>query len=281
MAICCDANMRALWAIFGLNTAFTIAQLCGAAAANSLALMGDTGTMAVDSMTYAINLYAEYNKSRLGADRAEALEIGASVFSVVALLGVTAYVMRDAIDRLNAPQGDGDGVNPSIMLFFTSLNLLIDFGMCGSIVLRHGTSTLVPRCLCPRCCCRRRHDQHEAEMQRQLAPASLFSSSSACHACDTAAAGGGVASAWAREGGGAGGGEGGREGGGEDGGESGGEAAHQTAVSAPKAATRARENLNMCSAFAHVLADTMRTLTVNPNPNPNAVGHNAHADGAP
>ena len=95
--------MRALWITFGLNTTFTIIQLLGAAAANSLALMGDTGTMFVDSVTYAINLYAEYNKTKLGPRQAARLEIAASVISVVALLGVTCYVIDDALARLTRP----------------------------------------------------------------------------------------------------------------------------------------------------------------------------------
>ena len=53
---CCTSNMRALWATFMLNTLFTIAQTIGATASNSLALLSDTGTMWVDSATYAVNL---------------------------------------------------------------------------------------------------------------------------------------------------------------------------------------------------------------------------------
>ena len=104
---CSEPNMRALWATFILNTSFTICQALGARAANSLALLGDTGTMAVDSLTYAINLAAEYNKYRLSVRTSDKIEIVASVFSVFALVGVTIYVMQDALKRLSSTEGAG------------------------------------------------------------------------------------------------------------------------------------------------------------------------------
>ena len=132
---CCTENMRALWTTFALNTIFTLAQATGATAANSLALLGDTGTMFIDSATYAVNLAAEYYKAQLGARRSAVVEVVASAVSVVTLLGMTVFIMTDAIDRLASPDDEED-VDPVIMLFFTCFNLLIDIGMCISLVTR-------------------------------------------------------------------------------------------------------------------------------------------------
>ena len=97
---CGNANIRALWWTFLLNTGFTVAQVAGAAAANSLAMMGDTGTMLVDSATYAINIYAEYQKAKRGPEAGAKYDVAASIFSVITLVGVTVYVMADAVGRL-------------------------------------------------------------------------------------------------------------------------------------------------------------------------------------
>lgn len=134
-----------------LNTVFTLAQIGGATAANSLALMGDTGTMAIDSATYAVNIAAEYYKARLGARRSALVEVAASGVSVLALLGVTAFVFYDAIARISALDDDQE-VDPIIMLAFTCVNLLVDFGMCASFLLRKtgGLAGCLPS-YCPGC----------------------------------------------------------------------------------------------------------------------------------
>ena len=147
---CCTSSLQALWWTFALNTTFTLAQTAGATAANSLALLGDTGTMYVDSVTYAINIAAEYYKTRLGARRSAYVEVAASTISVLALLGVTAFVMWDAVARLKAP-ATGEEVDPIVMLVFTCFNLLVDIGMCASMILRKTGG--VSDCLSHRCGC--------------------------------------------------------------------------------------------------------------------------------
>ncbi|KOO33515.1 hypothetical protein Ctob_014399 [Chrysochromulina tobinii] len=114
-----------------------MAQTAGATAAHSLALMGDTATMAVDSVTYAINIGAEYHKETVGPRAAARIEIGASLLSVVALVAVTISIVISAVARLSEAAAEKDeDVDPLIMLIFTSMNLAVDIGMCGSIVLR-------------------------------------------------------------------------------------------------------------------------------------------------
>ena len=49
---------------FGL---FMIAEIIGALAGNSLALLGDAAAMSVDVNAYLTNLYAEYAKEKYGS----------------------------------------------------------------------------------------------------------------------------------------------------------------------------------------------------------------------
>jgi Co/Zn/Cd efflux system component len=84
---CWTPTARALWAAFALNTTFTCGQLVGALAANSIAMLGDTSTMFVDSVTYAAGLLGEYHKNQSGPRTAAAVELSAASFSVIALFG--------------------------------------------------------------------------------------------------------------------------------------------------------------------------------------------------
>ena len=161
--------------------------------------------------------------------RTHSLEIGASLFSVAALCTVTAFVMRDAVGRLSRSRGgeagsgegsgevegevEGEEVDPIIMLTFTCFNLLVDFGMFASILLRRrGGGGGSACCLCP-------------YFLRPAPPNAAASDELQDEAAEGGAGAGGAA---------------------------GGAAAEDAAAL----------NLNMCSALAHVVADTMRTLTV-------------------
>ena len=263
-----------------MNTCFTVAQTFGAAAANSLALAGDTGTMYVDSGTYAINIATEYHKERVGADGAAKIELLSAAISVLALAAVTVKVSFDAVERLRttgaaaAAQAD---VDPKIMLVFTTVNLFVDFGMCASIVLRRTGG--MARCVgvrCPSlggcccCCCecssccmpgrvpggsavvpvRRRglrltwagkptgrSPSQSARHRPPSTPRQKFSPlrSMPAEAAETA----------------------------EEASEASADVSlGQVAALATELDVSPRHDLNVCSAFAHVLADTMRTLTV-------------------
>ena len=120
------------------------------------------------------------NKFRLRPRVARALDIGVSLFSVAALCGVTVYVMHDAIRRLGKSESEEDDVNPTIMLFFTSINLLIDFGMFGSIVLRRGG---FGGCLCSRC----KPASATALLQREASPGRADGVDGAALSCATRA----------------------------------------------------------------------------------------------
>ena len=283
---CCTQNLRALWTTLLLNTSFTIAQIFGAAAAHSLALLGDTGTMVVDSITYAVNIAAEYYKESVGggdvmAERRSAkIEVFASLLSVLALLGVTAVVTINALDRLNGTSPPiEDDVDPDIMLGFTMVNLVIDIVMWVAIVQRRAGGgahcSQCRRCFCCHCtqCCwrappvRHHHDKmptQEAALQRRglrltwskrssngpTGTGRLLQPRRQRYMCTAAEATEAAEVMNPTELGDVGSQPPGRDLSGQ-----------AVSLMADSNAVPQRD-LNLCSAFAHVLADTMRTLTV-------------------
>eukprot|EP00039_Didymoeca_costata_P033191 m.41166 g.41166 ORF g.41166 m.41166 type:complete len:271 (+) comp9740_c0_seq2:135-947(+) len=109
-------------------TAFALAEIVAAFVSHSESLLGDAATMVIDGITYAINLWAETAKK--GKSDVQKLKIDtiAPAVSTVALIGVTIYVMRDAIERLKNENGDDQDVNVTVMWIFAAVNLVLDFG---------------------------------------------------------------------------------------------------------------------------------------------------------
>jgi len=143
--ICATPAIRGLWQTLCLNTFFTCAQFFGSIIANSLALGADTGTMLSDSITYLINIAAELFRIRGASHRAcTIVDLCASGLSILCLVTVTAIAMKESIGRLSSMSGeagsgggDDEDVNPYVMFGFTAGNLIIDIGMIGSLVLRN------------------------------------------------------------------------------------------------------------------------------------------------
>lgn len=126
--------------------------------ARSQAMVGDSSAMVVDSLTYLFNSYAEKikNKSlqendddqtlsdvekeirRLNRTRQRLwLEILPPLCSVMTLIGLTIYITVDAWDTLKSPEhtdNEDDGTSTSmddepdigVMFFFSGLNLILD-----------------------------------------------------------------------------------------------------------------------------------------------------------
>ena len=155
-----SADIRALWVTFFLNTSFACAQVVGAEVSHSLALAGDTGTMLVDSVTYLINIVAAH-VAILGfrESTAKAIELCAALVSVASLIVVAALTTQDSVLRIMhhnstatpsvvVVSDEEPKIQPQVMFTFTALNMLIDIGMIGSIVLRKhgGWHGVITRC---------------------------------------------------------------------------------------------------------------------------------------
>ena len=149
------SNERLLLIAFVTFATFTMFQTGAAFIAGSEAMMGDSGAMFVDAITYLFNLVAERRKSRFeeyyqepehlsGGDavrRAKLkqrtkrklilrMELIPPLISVATLLCVTAFVLHGSLrmilldtHRDRSEQGDP---NLSLMLAFSCLNLLLD-----------------------------------------------------------------------------------------------------------------------------------------------------------
>jgi len=128
---------------------FMVFQAIFAMIANSKAMLADCEAMSVDALTYLFNLVAErvknrpYSPQELRLPKPQRLrnremtrlylELIPPLISVTTLIAVTIYVINDSIKTLygqrNDDNGDGDDdddVNVNIMLLFSALNLLLD-----------------------------------------------------------------------------------------------------------------------------------------------------------
>jgi len=123
--------------------------------ARSQAMIGDSSAMVIDSLTYLFNSYAERIKNRslskhddehlterekelkrLGRTRQRLLlEIAPPLCSVLTLIGLTIFIIKDALDALAGSEfesGEDDGSssdsdpNVGVMFFFSGLNLALD-----------------------------------------------------------------------------------------------------------------------------------------------------------
>lgn len=146
------SNSQLLGTAFVTFMVFASVQMAFAFAANSVAMVGDSATMMVDSMTYAFNWLAERQKgvatskflqeeSQLTAGerkiRRRTLrkttlqwELLPPLTSVATLLAVTGLVLNRAIGNLildaNRPESEQSTPNLALMLGFSSTNLLLD-----------------------------------------------------------------------------------------------------------------------------------------------------------
>ena len=126
-------NVRALATTLALSVAWTIAQLIGALASNSSALLSDALAMTVDGGAYAFNLFSE-----LRPESERRIKIAAPAVSAVLLLVVTALSFGDALTTLNGggEASSGEGVDGALVLGFGSAMLLVDMAMLYAILFR-------------------------------------------------------------------------------------------------------------------------------------------------
>lgn len=146
----CTPAARLLGTMLCVNIVLTIAQLWSGIIANSLALIGDGSLMAIDAVSYGVNLYVERQKAAAGpneevaGDRSRIDRFGAGA-SAVMLAATNCWLLFIAADRLLAdPEelGAVPEVNGSIIIAFTAVNLAADVGL-GMVVWRCGAAALL------------------------------------------------------------------------------------------------------------------------------------------
>ena len=120
---------------------FVIAEIIGALAGNSWSLLGDAAAMSVDVMSYFTNMIAERIKEKHGSVSEETrliLEVYIPSFSILSLLGVTAYVTVGAVGDIITKPADDD-VDINMLWIFSSLNALVDI-LSGWMFYKKGAS---------------------------------------------------------------------------------------------------------------------------------------------
>ena len=117
---------RRLVVVLGLTLAVLAAEVVGAAVSGSLALLADAGHMATDAAGIAIALGAVTLAQRPARGRRtfgwQRLEILAAVANGLLLLGVAAYVLVEAVQRIGRPPEIGSG----LMLAVASVGLVVN-----------------------------------------------------------------------------------------------------------------------------------------------------------
>jgi len=129
---CMTNRQRGIVVTMVLFATITSAQFGAAIIANSLALMGDCGSMLVDTFSYAANLWAECRVSK----NRERNQLIATFVSIIVLMAITGYVIYDSISILTSVDGDDDDVNAYIVFGFALGGLLFD--IIGLLALGEG-----------------------------------------------------------------------------------------------------------------------------------------------
>jgi Co/Zn/Cd efflux system component len=157
-----NKNQTLLVITTGLFTAFVIAEIIGALAGNSLALLGDASAMSVDVFAYLCSWYGERVKARNNGVLDEfsrmLVEVYIPCFSLVALLAVSGWVASgrtlyyvdnicvceilqldcfvpsDAVTILLEPHGVEDDVSVVYLFAFAGANMLVS---CRGFELLH------------------------------------------------------------------------------------------------------------------------------------------------
>ena len=114
-----------------LFSVFVVAEIVGAVLSNSLSLVGDAASMGVDVSTYVCNIYGEWakNSNQRGTARSRiVLEVVIPAVSTLALLGVTIYIMIDAIRLLRNPP-PMNTVDTDYLYGYAVVNLLVDLAV--------------------------------------------------------------------------------------------------------------------------------------------------------
>lgn len=117
-------------------TIFVIAEIIGALVSNSISLLGDAFAMSIDVITYLSNIYAERVKldspdgKTLSLKSQIVIDIIVPIFSTIALLSISIYVLISAIDVIKNYDADsetsGSKVDIAFLYGFASANMGID-----------------------------------------------------------------------------------------------------------------------------------------------------------
>eukprot|EP00927_Polykrikos_kofoidii_P000338 TRINITY_DN10128_c0_g1_i1.p1 TRINITY_DN10128_c0_g1~~TRINITY_DN10128_c0_g1_i1.p1 ORF type:complete len:275 (-),score=44.08 TRINITY_DN10128_c0_g1_i1:20-844(-) len=120
---CCNANVKVLGTTGFLFMLITTLQSVAAVLAHSEALWTDCISMAVDSMTYFLNMCVEFAR---GTKVHRGLQLTVPLISISVLVYFTIDAAQESWDSLNGHGDDDDDVNPWIVFLFATLGIAFD-----------------------------------------------------------------------------------------------------------------------------------------------------------
>lgn len=123
---------------------FAMAEIFGAITSNSLSLLGDAASMSVDVCSYGCNIYGEWAKNnnwRATVRSRLVLEVAIPSISAIALLAVTVYITFDASSVLMHPPLKND-VYTNYLYGYSAVNLLVD-AFCGYLFFSRGDDVFI------------------------------------------------------------------------------------------------------------------------------------------
>ena len=135
------SNQKVLKVVMVLFALFVCGEIVAALLSHSLSLLGDAGAMSVDVFSYGTNMLAEKIKARdgnLSKQQRFLLEVAVPSFSVLSLLGVTAWITTEAVRTLMYPSPEDEDVNIYVLWGFSSLNMVVDIASFYMFWLRRG-----------------------------------------------------------------------------------------------------------------------------------------------
>lgn len=150
------SNQRLLEISVALFALLLLSEVVGASISNSLSLAGDASSMGIDILTYLCNMYGEWMKSnhhRPIYSRSSwvssklVLDVVIPSLSAGALLVVTLWVAFDAVRILRHPP-PSNTVDTSYLYGFAAVNLGVDL-ICGYLFYPRSSSIFVeaPPCV--------------------------------------------------------------------------------------------------------------------------------------
>src|SRR3954463_11202871 len=132
-------HRRRLALVLGLTVTVLVAEVVGAVVSGSLALLADAGHMATDAAGIALALGAVTLAQRPARGRRtfgwQRVEILAAVANGLLLLGVSGYVLVEAVMRIGRPAEIGSG----LMMAVASAGLAVN--LVSLALLRKGRGT--------------------------------------------------------------------------------------------------------------------------------------------
>lgn len=129
------ASTRGLRIALALTAALLVAEVVGGLAANSLALLADAGHMLTDTGALALSLFVAWFSRQPSAPEKTygylRAEILAALVNGATLLGISGFILWEAVDRLRHPEPVASGLMLGVAVLGLVVNVLAAWVLHG------------------------------------------------------------------------------------------------------------------------------------------------------